>query len=158
MFVGEQPGDKEDLQGLPLVGPAGEVFNAGLEAAGLARERVFITNAVKHFKFTVSGKRRIHQTPTVAEVEHCRWWLLEEVRLVAPRIIVAMGATALRSLTGDGAGVTRRRGQVETGPLGLPVMPTLHPAAILRHPDEGARERHRSEFFADIARAAALAA
>lgn len=150
MIVGEQPGDREDLAGRPFVGPAGEVFDAEAKAAGLDRSRVYVTNAVKHFKFTPRGKRRIHQRPDAGEVEACRWWLDLERRLVKPRLIVAMGATACASLTGSGNGLLKRRGRIEMAHDGTPVLVTLHPSYILRLPDEAARHSARTHLRDDL--------
>ncbi|MCE6961325.1 UdgX family uracil-DNA binding protein [Cereibacter sphaeroides] len=150
MVVGEQPGDREDLVGRPFVGPAGQVFDEEAGKAGLDRRTLFVTNAVKHFKFTPRGKRRIHQKPDAGEMTACRWWLDLEREMVRPKVIVAMGATALASLTGSGAGLLRRRGQVETLPDGTPVLVTVHPSYILRLPDEAAREAERARFRDDL--------
>lgn len=155
MIVGEQPGDREDLAGQPFVGPAGEVFDAEATAAGLDREQIYITNAVKHFKFVPRGKRRIHQRPDAGEVEHCRWWLDQERALVRPKLIVAMGATACASLTGSGAGLLKRRGGIEAAPDGTPVLVTIHPSYILRLPDDAARNAARADLRHDLATARA---
>lgn len=135
MIVGEQPGDAEDLSGRPFTGPAGQVFDRCAIAAGLDRRAAYVTNAVKHFKFEPRGKRRLHKRPDQPEIEACRWWLDLERRHVAPRLIVAMGATAALALTGRGDRITARRGTVETAPDGTPVLLTLHPSHILRLPD-----------------------
>ncbi|MCX7646283.1 MAG: UdgX family uracil-DNA binding protein [Rhodobacteraceae bacterium] len=156
MFVGEQPGDREDLAGRPFVGPAGALFDAALAAAGIGRSEVYVTNAVKHFKFAPHGRRRLHRSPERGEVEACRWWLDRERRLIRPRLIVAMGATACAALTGTGAGLLRRRGGVERTAEGTPVFVTLHPAAILRQPDPVRRAEERGRFLADLAAARAL--
>ncbi|WP_370400216.1 UdgX family uracil-DNA binding protein [Sulfitobacter sp. JB4-11] len=156
MIVGEQPGDQEDLQGRPFVGPAGQLFDRVADEAGLDRQAAYVTNAVKHFKFLPRGKRRIHQTPTASEVDHCRWWLEREVTHVQPVLMVALGATAARALTGDGRDITRRRGRVEAGLNGLPVLITLHPAAILRAPDPATRAARQAELRADLARAVVM--
>ncbi|MFD1343870.1 UdgX family uracil-DNA binding protein, partial [Litorisediminicola beolgyonensis] len=153
MIVGEQPGDQEDLAGRPFVGPAGEVFDDCARSAGLDRSRAYITNAVKHFKFAPRGKRRIHQRPDTGEVEACRWWLDIERRLVRPRLILAMGATAAQSLTGDGTGLLRRRGTVEETPDGQPVLLMLHPSYILRLPDPRAQSDARTALAEDLAAA-----
>ena len=154
MIVGEQPGDQEDLAGRPFVGPAGRLFDEVAGEAGLNREAAYVTNAVKHFKFTVRGKRRIHQSPNRSEVEHCRWWLSREIAQVQPKLIVAMGATAALALTGDGKGILKRRGQVEAGLDGVPVLITLHPSALLRQPDPAQAEHRRAAFRGDLERAA----
>lgn len=150
MVVGEQPGDREDLVGRPFVGPSGDVFDAEADAAGLDRSTLYVTNAVKHFKFTPRGKRRLHQRPDAGEIGACRWWLDLERRLVKPRLIVAMGATALASLTGSGEGILKRRGRVEQGSDGTPVFVTVHPSYILRLPDAAARDAERARFRADL--------
>jgi uracil-DNA glycosylase len=135
MFVGEQPGDQEDLQGRPFVGPAGKLLDRGLADAGIDRDEVYVTNAVKHFRFTVRGKRRIHATPEVTHIVACRPWLEAEIQQVRPRLIVCLGATAARSLLGSDFRVTKQRGQlIEADPgLGtLRFLATVHPSAILR--------------------------
>lgn len=154
MFVGEQAGDTEDLSGRPFVGPAGQVFETALQAAGVERRGVYVTNAVKHFKFVPRGKRRIHQRPDAGEVEACRWWLDLERRHVRPRLIVALGATACAALTGSGKDLLRRRGRIEAAGDGTPVLVTLHPAYILRLPDAAQRAAALAAFRADIALAA----
>ncbi len=150
MIVGEQPGDREDLTGRPFVGPAGEVFDTEARAAGLEREQIYITNAVKHFKFSVRGKRRIHQRPNADEVQSCRWWLTRERALVRPKLIIAMGATACQTLTGSGAGLLRRRGTVEAAEDGMPVFITVHPSYILRLPDPAQQTAERVAFRDDL--------
>ncbi|MEW9921658.1 UdgX family uracil-DNA binding protein [Marimonas sp. MJW-29] len=150
MIVGEQPGDQEDLAGRPFVGPAGQLFDRLAAEAGLDRQAAYVTNAVKHFKFEVRGKRRIHQSPSASEVSHCRWWLEQEIALVQPRLILALGASAALALTGDGKGITRRRGRVETGLHGGPVFLSLHPAALLRQPDERLARRQEDLFRHDL--------
>ena len=135
MIMGEQPGDREDLEGVPFVGPAGQLFDAVAAEAGLDRKAAYVTNAVKHFKFTPRGKRRIHQSPHRTEVEACRVWLEREIALVQPAFILALGATAAMALTGNGANLMTRRGRVERGIEGIPVLITLHPSAILRSDD-----------------------
>jgi DNA polymerase len=158
MVVGEQPGDHEDLQGRPFVGPAGQLFDRIAGEAGLDRRAVYVTNAVKHFKFTPRGKRRIHQRPDRNEVEHCRWWLDLEVARVRPKLILGMGATAALSLTGTGEGILKRRGTVEVGRHGLPVLLSVHPSYILRVPDETARRAAMGHLRADLEQALALIA
>ncbi len=152
MIVGEQPGDREDLAGRPFVGPAGALFDACAREAGLDRAACYLTNAVKHFKFRSRGKRRLHQRPDAGEVEACRWWLDLERRTVAPELIVAMGATAAFSVTGDGAGILARRGTVERAG-GTPVLITLHPAHVLRLRDPAARDAARATLIADLRKA-----
>jgi DNA polymerase len=156
MIVGEQPGDHEDLAGRPFVGPAGQLFDRLAADAGLDRARAYVTNAVKHFKFQPRGKRRLHQAPNQGEIDHCRWWLDIERRLIRPRLLVAMGATATYSLTGDKSGLLTRRGGVEPGPDDTPVLITLHPSYILRLPDDAARQKAREDLTSDLARAVEL--
>lgn len=132
MFVGEQPGDQEDLRGRPFVGPAGQLFDRALAQLGIARQDVYVTNAVRHFKFELRGKRRIHKTPTQQEAAACRHWLDEEIALVQPRALVALGATAARSLLGRPVAVLTERGEWFERPDGLRVLVTLHPSALLR--------------------------
>ena len=135
MVVGEQPGDHEDLAGRAFIGPAGRELNAAFARADLPRDGVYLTNAVKHFKHQVRGKRRLHERPARPEIESCRWWLQQEVALVQPALVIALGATASLALTGNGAAVTARQGQIEPSLFGPPVLITGHPAAILRAPD-----------------------
>ncbi len=137
MIVGEQPGDREDLEGVPFVGPAGQLFHQLATEAGLDRTQAYVTNAVKHFKFTPRGKRRIHQSPHKSEVDACRVWLEQEVAQVQPAFLLALGATAAQTLTGDGSALMQRRGRVERGREGLPVLITLHPSAVLRGENSG---------------------
>ena len=132
MLVGEQPGDQEDLQGHPFVGPAGKLLTRALEAAGIPREQTFVSNAVKHFKFELRGKRRIHKSPTQREIAACHHWLDDEIALVKPAALVALGASAARSLLGRAVPVTAHRGQWLPRPDGLEVLVTLHPSALLR--------------------------
>jgi uracil-DNA glycosylase len=155
MVVGEQPGDQEDREGRPFVGPAGRLLDAALEAAGLDRRRVYVTNAVKHFKFVRHDliKRRLHKKPNAQEIKACRPWLEQEVRLVHAQLIVALGSTAAQVLLGRAFRVTVGRGQVVQSEWAGPVLPTVHPSSVLRTPSEG-REKARREFFRDIARAA----
>ncbi|EPX78893.1 UdgX family uracil-DNA binding protein [Litoreibacter arenae] len=154
MIVGEQPGDLEDLQGRPFVGPAGQLFDASAQAVGLDRSQLYLTNAVKHFKFTPRGKRRIHQRPNTSEIDHCKWWLHAELREVSPKLVVAMGATAALALTGDGKALSTRRGTVENGSDGVPVLITYHPSYILRLTDAVRREQVLQQFRADLSLAA----
>jgi len=157
LVVGEQPGDQEDLAGRPFVGPAGRELDAAFAAAGVDRAAVYLTNAVKHFKYTVRGKRRIHERPGTSEIVACKWWLEQEAALVRPRIIVALGATASLAVTGNGKAVTARQGQIEPSLFGPPVIVTGHPAAILRVPDPAHAERLRHE-LADALRTASRTA
>ena len=150
MFVGEQPGDQEDLQGRPFVGPAGQLLDDILNQAGIDRRRAFLTNAVKHFKYTLKGKRRIHASPSGGEISACRTWLSQELTLVKPRLVVALGASAAESLTGSREGILKRRGSIEDGPGGLPVFLTVHPSFLLRLPDPVAREMETERFRQDL--------
>lgn len=150
MMIGEQPGDSEDLAGRPFVGPAGRVLDGALAAAGIPREDVYVTNVVKHFKFTRRGKRRIHDKPTQYEVAACRPWLDSELELVAPDIVVVLGATAAQSLLGRAFRVTKERGVERVTPLAPHTFATVHPASVLRAPDEAQREEARMAFFADM--------
>ncbi|WP_375263846.1 UdgX family uracil-DNA binding protein [Palleronia sp.] len=154
MVVGEQPGDQEDLAGRPFVGPAGQLFDRLAEEAGLDRDKAFVTNAVKHFKFQPRGKRRIHQKPDAGEVQACRWWLEAERRLIKPKLILAMGATAAMSLTGTGAGIMKRRGTFERTEDDTPVLLTLHPSYLLRVPNAAAKAAAERDFRADLTLAA----
>ncbi|WP_431902893.1 UdgX family uracil-DNA binding protein [Nonomuraea sp. bgisy101] len=146
LIVGEQPGDQEDRKGAPFVGPAGRILDRGLEEAGIARDEVYLTNAVKHFSFTLKGKRRIHQKPTAAEIEACTPWLTAEFALVKPKMVVVLGATAARALLGPAFRVTQRRGEVLELDEALAVA-TIHPSAVLRAPD---REEAYKGFLSDL--------
>ncbi len=150
MVVGEQPGDQEDLAGLPFVGPAGQLFDRIAAEAGIDRGAAFVTNAVKHFKFTPRGKRRIHQSPTSGEISQCRWWLKSEIEIVAPRLILALGGTAAASLTGSAKGILSRRGKIEATEDGIPVFLTVHPSYLLRLPDPELRAAETERFRADL--------
>lgn len=153
MLVGEQPGDQEDLQGHPFVGPAGQLLARALAEAGIPPEETFVSNAVKHFKFELRGKRRIHKTPTQREVDACHHWLEDEIALVRPQALVALGATAARSLMGRAVAVTQARGQWLVREDGLKVLITLHPSALLRvQPDED-REAAFRLYVKDLAKA-----
>jgi uracil-DNA glycosylase len=151
VFVGEQPGDQEDLQGRPFVGPAGQMFDRALAEAGIDRARVYVTNAVKHFKFEPRGKRRIHQKPNNNEVEICRWWLDKELELIKPRLTVALGATAARALTGRDTTISRVRGQRIALRDGVAGFITVHPSFLLRLPDEASKAREYARFVEDLA-------
>lgn len=155
MLVGEQPGDREDLEGRPFIGPAGQLLHDGMAAAGLDPAALWLTNAVKHFKFTPRGKSRLHQNPNRQEIEHCRWWLGLELAFIRPELVIALGASAAFALTGNAAPLTERRGQVETGLHGGPVLITWHPSAILRQSGEAARKL-RSALTEDLTRAASI--
>jgi uracil-DNA glycosylase len=155
-FVGEQPGDQEDIQGRPFVGPAGQVLSRAMAQAGIERDRSYLTNAVKHFKFERRGKRRIHQKPTADEIKHYRWWLDHELALVRPRLIVALGATAVLALAGKSMPIARCRGPTDfTGRRGYI---TVHPSYLLRIPDATAKRQAYDDFVADLRAARALAA
>jgi uracil-DNA glycosylase len=156
MLVGEQPGDYEDVAGKPFVGPAGKIMDRALEDAGIDRSQVYVTNAVKHFKWEPRGKRRIHQKPNSREIAACRPWLEAELRIVRPNLVVAMGATAAQAIFGPGFRVTRERGKVLSSKLAPKVLATVHPSSLLRQPDEESREREYKHFVADL-RAAARA-
>jgi len=150
MLVGEQPGDQEDIAGEPFVGPAGRLLRASLEEAGLDPAEVFLTNAVKHFKWKPQGKRRIHEKPNREQVLACRLWLDEEIESVKPALIVALGATAASTLLGSAAKVTRDRGKYFPSTLAPLVSVTVHPSSILRAPDSAARAQARKEFVRDL--------
>ncbi len=150
MMVGEQPGDQEDLAGRPFVGPAGKVFDAVLKEADIARETLYLTNAVKHFKYEPRGKRRIHQKPDRNEIEHCRWWLAKEVELVKPKLIVALGATAVFALSGERKPLSQLRGKPITMQGEVVLYPTIHPSFLLRLPDEAERKRQHTLFIEDM--------
>lgn len=150
VFVGEQPGDQEDLAGKPFVGPAGKVFDAILDDAGVDRQKVYVTNAVKHFKFEPRGKRRIHSKPNAGEVQACRWWLDQEFELIKPHLAVALGATAALSLLGKATPVMKMRGQVIEREDGLRVFITIHPSFILRIREPADKEAERERFLADM--------
>ena len=150
MLVGEQPGDQEDLAGEPFVGPAGQLLRESLIAAGLDPAEVYLTNAVKHFKWEPRGKRRIHEKPNREEVLACRMWLNEEIEAVKPQMIVALGATAAGTLLGSAAKVTRDRGKFFESTLAPMVTLTVHPSSILRTPDSAARQLARDQFVADL--------
>jgi uracil-DNA glycosylase len=157
LLVGEQPGDKEDVAGHPFVGPAGRVLDDALAEAGIDRTRVYLTNAVKHFKWRASGKRRLHERPNSAEIAACRVWLELELRLVKPDIVVALGATAAQALLGRAFRVTKERGRVVSSPLASRVVATVHPSSILRAPDDQARHREMRAFVKDLRVVAKLA-
>jgi uracil-DNA glycosylase len=149
MLVGEQPGDREDKQGHPFVGPAGRLLDTALVEAGLDRTDVYITNVVKHFKWVARGKRRIHKKPNLSEIRACRPWLEAEIDAVRPQAIVCLGATAAQALLGPQFRVTKQRGEFVESPLAPFVMATIHPSAILRA-DEGDRDTERAAFVADL--------
>jgi DNA polymerase len=155
MLVGEQPGDKEDLEGEPFVGPAGRLLDRALEEAGIDRSEAYVTNAVKHFKWKAKGKRRLHQTPRAGEVEACKPWLEAEVQAVEPEALLAMGATAARSLYGTKVKVTKDRGRPLESPLAPVAAVTIHPSALLRLRDRDEREAEFAAFVADLEAVAA---
>jgi DNA polymerase len=157
MFVGEQPGDQEDLAGRPFVGPAGALFDAALEKAGIDRSTVYVTNAVKHFKFVQRGKRRIHNKPDVGEITACRWWIDHERELIRPPVTVALGATAARSLLEKSVTISRVRGEPLTLPDGSECWVTVHPSFLLRMPDPERKREERALFVRDLKRIKARA-
>jgi uracil-DNA glycosylase len=158
MLVGEQPGDQEDLQGAPFVGPAGEVLNRALAEAGIVREDVYMTNAVKHFKWEPRGKRRIHQKPRLSEIRACRPWLAAEIETVQPAVIVCLGSTAAQSLLGPQFRITKSRGQVLTSTWGPAIVATFHPSAVLRADTPEGRDEIFRSLASDLGVAAARAA
>ncbi|WP_245215539.1 UdgX family uracil-DNA binding protein [Pararoseomonas baculiformis] len=157
MFVGEQPGDEEDIAGRPFVGPAGRLWNKALEEAGVPRGEAYVTNAVKHFKFKPTGKRRLHQSPDAGDITFYRPFLQREIGIVQPRLIVTLGATALRAVTGRAMPVTKMRGSLLRDPEGRPFYPTVHPSYLLRIPDPAGKAREYDRFVEDLGQAAATA-
>jgi uracil-DNA glycosylase len=154
ILVGEQPGDCEDLSGKPFVGPAGKMLDECLHEAGIDRSLCYVTNAVKHFKFKQRGKRRMHARPNAGEIRQCAWWLGGELALLKPKLVVALGATALYSLMGRSIGLTKERGRVHHALDGTPVMVTTHPSYLLRIRDHAAREQEKHNFIMDLAQIA----
>jgi uracil-DNA glycosylase len=150
MLVGEQPGDKEDLQGRPFVGPAGALLDKALEEAGIDRRDTYVTNAVKHFKWEPRGKRRIHKKPNSLEIAACRPWLDVEIELVKPQVIICLGATAAQSLLGRGFRVTQQRGQMLPFDTAPHIVATVHPSSILRAQDDESRRREYELFVKDL--------
>ena len=150
MLVGEQPGDKEDVAGRPFVGPAGRILDQGLEEAGIDRTTVYVTNAVKHFKWEARGKRRLHKRPDAAEISACRPWLDREIALVHPKVVVCLGATAAQALLGRAFKVTKQRGELFPQEAGHLITATVHPSSILRAPDSASREAEMAAFVADL--------
>jgi len=150
LLVGEQPGDQEDLQGAPFVGPAGALLDKALADAGIARDATYLTNAVKHFKWEPRGKRRTHKKPRISEVRACRPWLDAELRAVRPQVVVLLGATAAQAVLGPGFRLMRGRGTVLTSALATPVVATIHPSAVLRAPDEQGRRDAYAMLVADL--------
>jgi DNA polymerase len=150
MLVGEQPGDAEDRKGLPFVGPAGRLLDRALEAAGVDREHVYVTNAVKHFKWQLRGKRRLHKTPAQREIDACHQWLEREIAAVKPHVIVALGATAARAVIGKDFKVSVMRGRFVESPLAPHVFATFHPSALLRLQDEAEKEAAFTQLVGDL--------
>jgi uracil-DNA glycosylase len=156
LLVGEQPGDAEDLAGRPFVGPAGRLLDRALEAAGIDRTQVYVTNAVKHFKWVPRGKRRIHSKPNAMEIQACFPWLEAEIAAVKPAVVVALGATAAQALLGRSFRVTKQRGIPVASPLAPQVVATVHPSALLRAPDDATRRAETERFIQDLRVAAGL--
>jgi uracil-DNA glycosylase len=156
MFVGEQPGDREDREGRPFVGPAGRVLDEALDAAGIDRELAYVTNAVKHFKWQARGKRRIHAKPAWSELAACRPWLDAELAAVGPKVLVCLGATAAQSLLGRQFRVTRQRGEWIESDLAEHVTATIHPSSILRQRDDESRHTEMESFVRDLSKVAAV--
>ena len=150
MFVGEQPGNEEDLTGKPFVGPAGRLFDNALDEAGIDRKQTYVTNVVKHFKWEPRGKRRIHKKPNAQEISACRPWLEAEFALVKPKVIVALGATAAQALLGPQFRVTKERGEFIESTLAPYIMATVHPSSILRAPDDETRHLEYRRFVDDL--------
>ena len=150
LFIGEQPGNDEDLQGRPFVGPAGRLLDQALEEAGIDRRQTYVTNVVKHFKWEARGKRRIHKKPNTTEIQACRPWLEAEIATVKPKIIVCLGATAAQTLLGKEFRVSRQRGQLLPSPLAPAVLATVHPSSILRAQDEQSRHLEMQRFIDDL--------
>ena len=150
MFVGEQPGDEEDLAGHPFIGPAGRLFDKALVEAGIDREKTYVTNVVKHFKWTPRGKRRIHEKPRAGEIRACEPWLAAELKVVHPNVLVCLGATAAQALLGKDFRVTQMRGQWLVSPHAAKTLATVHPSSILRAPDPQTREAQYAEFVKDL--------
>jgi len=157
MLVGEQPGDKEDVAGRPFVGPAGKLLDRALADAGIPRDATFVTNAVKHFKFAPRGKRRLHKKPNAYEIERCRWWNEQERAIVQPEVIVALGATAARSLLGRVVTITKLRAETLQLADGTRLVVTIHPSALLRTQDEADRRAAHAAFVRDLKAVARLA-
>jgi DNA polymerase len=158
MLVGEQPGDQEDRQGHPFVGPAGRILDRAIVDAGIERKEVFVTNAVKHFKFEQRGKRRLHKRPNASEIDICRWWLDRERVIVKPRVVVALGATAARGVLGRSVTIASVRGKVLPAGDDTQVIVTIHPSYLLRLRDDESKEREYKGFVADLRRCAKLLA
>ncbi|MFN2503923.1 MAG: UdgX family uracil-DNA binding protein [Acidimicrobiales bacterium] len=150
MLVGEQPGDREDLEGRPFVGPAGRLLDRGLDEAGIDRKLVYVTNVVKHFKWEARGKRRLHKRPNAEEITACRPWLEAEIETVSPEVVVCLGATAAQALLGSSFRVSRQRGEFVVGLLGPVLTATVHPSSILRAGDDAARQAEMAAFVQDL--------
>ncbi len=156
MMLGEQPGHQEDLEGRPFVGPAGRVLDRAIAEAGLDRRKIFVTNAVKHFKFEQRGKRRLHKKPNAYEIERCRWWVDIELSIVKPELIVALGATAVRSLTGRPIAISKIRGSPISVAGGTPMVATIHPSYLLRIQDDDDKAAEYGRFVRDLRACAKL--
>lgn len=150
VFVGEQPGDQEDRAGRPFVGPAGRLLDSVLEEAGIDRRITYVTNGVKHFKFEPRGRKRLHRKPNAGEIRACRWWLDDELRLIRPDLVVALGSTALQALLGRAVPVTPLRGSTVERADGLKIFVTVHPSYLLRIPDAAVKAAERGRFLEDI--------
>jgi len=155
MLVGEQPGDKEDLAGKPFVGPAGQILDRALEEAGIDRRQVYVTNAVKHFKFVPRGKIRLHQKPTTGEIKACRQWYERELAAIKPALVVAMGATSAQSVFGKITPINKTRGRLIDLDNGIKALVTVHPSYLLRLPDADSKAREYKRFVSDLRIAAA---
>ena len=158
MFVGEQPGNEEDLSGHPFVGPAGRLLDKALEAAGFDRSQTYVTNVVKHFKWVPRGKKRIHEKPNAGEIRACLPWFEWELKTIRPKIVVCLGATAAQAILGKQFRVTRQRGQLLASSLAPKVMATVHPSSILRAPDDATRRLEMQRFIDDLKKVAAFIA
>jgi len=156
IFLGEQPGESEDRIGRPFVGPAGRLLDRALEEAGVDRKLVYVTNVVKHFKWTARGKRRLHEKPNAREIAACRPWLEAELRVLKPEVLVCLGATAAQALLGRSFRVTQMRGEILRHELAAAIMATVHPSSILRAPDDETRHREMASFVRDLRRIAPL--
>jgi uracil-DNA glycosylase len=156
IFLGEQPGDSEDRAGRPFIGPAGKLLDRALEEAGVDRKLVYVTNVVKHFKWTAKGKRRLHEKPNAREIAACRPWLEAELEVIHPEVLVCLGATAAQALFGKSFKVTQMRGEILQHELAEKIMATVHPSSILRAPDDETRHREMELFVRDLRRIAPL--
>ncbi len=157
VLIGEQPGDREDIEGLPFVGPAGSLLDRALQEAGIRRADCYVTNAVKHFKWEPRGKRRLHKTPAQREIDACRPWLIAEVQAVQPQVLVCLGATAAKAVLGRDFRLLRERGRLLASPLGPRAVATIHPSAVLRMPDAAQRARALAGLVSDLGVARAVA-